>query len=159
MRSWRPLRLAVLLTAVVLTGATAGCDDPVSPAVTDLARAMDRWEAHGPRDYSFDYQVKCFCSLDTRPLRIEVRDGEVVRALPAGSEEVLDDGAALDGIPTIDDLFKWILDAIEHEAAQIDATYDEQLGYPHDVFIDRIKQAIDDEFSFEVTNFQALSSR
>ena len=159
MRSCRPRRFAGLLAAVLVTSAATGCDDPVAPEVTDLARAMDRWEARGPRDYSFDYQVSCFCPLpEVQPLRIEVRDSEVVRALPAGSDEGLDD-KALDEIPTIDDLFEWILDAIDGEADRIDATYDDRLGYPHDVYIDRIKQAIDDELSFEVSNFQALSLR
>lgn len=159
MRSWRPRGFAGLLAVVILAGAPTGCNDPVAPEITDLARAMDRWESRGPRDYSFDYQVSCFCPLpETQPLRIEVRDRDVTRAVPAGSHEELGE-KALDEIPTIDDLFEWILDAIDAEAHRIDAIYDDQLGYPRDVFIDRADRAIDDELSFEVSNFQALSAR
>lgn len=148
-----------LLAVLALTGVPTGCDDPVVPAITDLAQAMDRWESRGPRDYSFDYLVSCFCPVpEVQPLRIEVRDGEVTRAVPAGSDEWLPQKSLVE-IPTIDDLFERILDAIDGEADRVDATYDDRLGYPRAVFIDRAQRAIDDELSFEVSNLQALSSR
>lgn len=152
------LRSAVAVTvAVSIVCLPVGCDDDGGPQPLDFVVAMQKWESRGPSDYSFDYALTCFCGMLTWPIRVEVRGGEVVRATRAGTEDELSE-EELAQLPTIDELFAMIAEAIEQDAAVIDATYDDELGYPVSVFIDWIKNAVDDEVSFTVTNVTALDS-
>jgi hypothetical protein len=80
-----------------------------------------------------------------------VRDGLVVSAVDPDTNEPID--PPLNGFPTIEDLFDEIQDAIDRDADNIDATYDESFGYPVQVFIDWIRNAIDDEMSFQVSDY------
>ena len=138
--------------------AWTGCDDSTEPRIQDFNRAVRRWESLGPTSYSFEYQVSCFCPLPgvREPLQVEVRDFAVTRAVSIGSGEQLSE-EELDEVPTIEDLFDWIADALA-EADEIDVRYDEELGYPRTAFIDRIESAIDDELSFEVSDLVPLGS-
>ncbi|MFM8424819.1 MAG: DUF6174 domain-containing protein [Chloroflexota bacterium] len=42
------------------------------------------------------------------------------------------------------------------EAEELTVAYDPQYGFPSEVWIDRIKLAVDDEMSLQVTNFEVL---
>lgn len=143
------------LTVVAWTG----CDDSTEPQIQDFNRAVRRWESRGPTSYTFEYRVSCFCPLlgALEPLDVEVRDFVVTRAVSIGSGEELSE-QELAEVPTIEDLFDWIADALEAEADEIDVRYDEELGYPRTAFIDRIESAIDDELSFEVSDLVPLGS-
>ena len=55
--------------------------------------------------------------------------------------------------PTVDSLFAWVRHAYERKAAVVRVTYDPQLHFPANVSIDWDLNIIDDEFSFEVTDF------
>lgn len=61
-------------------------------------------------------------------------------------------GAPYDGDPfmpvTVDGLFAAIDDAIERDAARIDARYDPQLGYPLEIAIDFSERIADEEVSY-----------
>jgi hypothetical protein len=99
----------------------------------------------------FTFQRSCFCPpAIIRPVRIRVQDGVVVSAVDPGTGDPLD--PPQDGFPTIDDLFDEIQEAIDG-ADQIEASYDEDRGYPIHVFMDWITNAIDDEMSFQVTDY------
>lgn len=145
-----------MLAAGTLALSLAGCNDSTGPDPLTLAAAVRKWESKGPADYRFNYQATCFCGLvGLRPLTIWVQDGVVTHAFFAeGGEEVPPD--QLGQVPTIDDLFAWIVEATNTGAHEITATYDDELGYPRQVFIDRIENAIDDELSFEVSNLRPL---
>lgn len=143
---------ALLPLTVLFVGGTIGCSDPLGPDVGELERARARWEARAPVLYEYQLRRTCFCPRAlVRPVRITVSDGDVVAAVDPGTNEPLDPPP--DGFPTIDDLFDEIRDAIDGEADSIEATYDGALGYPVQVFIDWIEDAIDDEMSFQVSEY------
>lgn len=147
-----PAALTGALTAAVLIGGAVGCSNPLGPEQSELDQARERWELVGSQFYGFRFQRGCFCPPEiVRPVRIEVRDGLVISAVDPDTNEPID--PPLNGFPTIEDLFDEIQDAIDQDAARIDATYDESFGYPVQVFIDWIQNAIDDEMSFQLSEY------
>ncbi len=137
--------------ALLASGAIS-CSDPVGPERSELDRARGRWESRPPVVYEFRFQRSCFCPRElVRPVRITVSNGVVISAVDPDTNEPVT--PPLNGFPTIDDLFDEIQDAIDREADDIDATYDEAFGYPVQVFIDWIRNAIDDEMSFQVSDY------
>ncbi|MFV1987698.1 MAG: DUF6174 domain-containing protein [Gemmatimonadota bacterium] len=145
-RTW--FRCSLLVVAV----AVAACSNPLAPERDELNAARALWAANAPDAYAYRFQRLCFCGSEVvRGVRIEVAGGQVVSVVP------VDDGPPLqtpiDEFPTIDDLFDEILSAIEAEADQLLATYNAELGYPVDVAIDFIFEAIDEEMAFEVREF------
>jgi hypothetical protein len=125
-----------------------GQDAPESPQAL--------WQAQGLENYRYTLQVGCFCLTDmTRPVVIEVRDGEVA------SITYVDDGAAAD--PTlferydsVDDLFAVISEAEAQDPARLDVTYAEETGVPLSVAIDISEQMADEELYLTVSEFEAL---
>jgi hypothetical protein len=89
-----------------------------------------------------------------RPVRIQVLDGEVVAVEDAETSEPVDEPLA--SFPTIEDLFAEIEEALLQEAFRIQATYDDDFGYPIEVSIDFIENAVDDEMAFRVAEFATL---
>lgn len=138
--------------AVLFAVAATGCSDPLGPEQSELERARAMWEAHAPVLYQFQLQRACFCPRAyVRPVRITVSDGVVVSAVDPATNKPLDPPS--DGFPTVDDLFDEIQDAIDRDADAIDTAYDAAFGYPVYVFIDWIRNAIDDEMSFQVSEY------
>jgi hypothetical protein len=146
-----PIALTGALTALLASGAIS-CSNPLGPEQSELDHARVRWESRLPVLYEFRFQRGCFCPPEiVRPVRITVSNGVVISAVDPDTNEPVD--PPLNGFPTIDDLFDEIQDAIDRDAARIDATYDESFGYPVQVFVDWILNAIDDEMSFQVSDY------
>ena len=57
------------------------------------------------------------------------------------------------GYHTIDSLFDVIQDAIADEADQLTVSYNSEFGYPTNVEIDRMINAIDDEYTFTASAY------
>jgi hypothetical protein len=51
---------------------------------------------------------------------------------------------------TVEELFDAVERALEHDAHEIEVTYDADLGYPDFIFIDHEEMAIDDEVGYRV---------
>ena len=143
-----------MVVAVVL--ATIGCStNPLSPDREALASTRARWEASGIDSYVFEFQRLCFCPpVVIRQVRIEVVDGAVSSAVYVDTGDPVDDPSV--SVPTIEDLFDEIQDAIDREADSLETEYDSQAGYPISVSIDYIEQAIDDEMAFTVPTLDVL---
>jgi hypothetical protein len=105
-----------------------------SPA--DAARThRAEWDAAGVSDYTWRVYVGCFCDSGTST--IEVVDGHPVDLRVGGEPSSID----LDGehgiIPlTMEDLFNVLDEAYAKHAEVVRVTYDQDLGYPTDIFID-----------------------
>jgi hypothetical protein len=115
------------------------------------------WQAQAIDDYHYTLQVGCFCLVDvTRPVNIEVKDGQVASITYA------DDGTAAD--PTlferydsIDKIFAIISEAEAQEPDRLDVTYDEATGVPQSIAIDISEQTADEELYLEISGFAALA--
>lgn len=119
------VRLLTVILALALQGTTPQQD-------LDAARAQ--WKAANVRDYEFTLRESCFCP-------------------PADPERsVVRDGAATQG-RTIEQVFDIVQQEIDSRPDQFSATYGEH-GIPLHMSVDRIEMAVDDEYAFEVSDFQ-----
>jgi hypothetical protein len=118
-------------------------------ALAEAAAARARWEEAGITDYEFDLDVTCFCTIAGR-VHVVVEDGVPVEAT---SESGPVDTTGFDFLEfTIDGVFDLFTEwGGDTSPDQVVAAFDPELGYPLDVRIDHILEAIDDELSVAVT--------
>jgi hypothetical protein len=117
--------------------------------LTDADRAArELWLAAGPADYRFTVDVRCFCPT-AEPVEVTVSDGQVVSARPAPPEYW---SAVVVPVP---DLFR-LVGELRGSADSVDVSYDAELGFPTDISVDRITEAVDDEVSYVVTDLTPL---
>jgi hypothetical protein len=143
-------RRAALIVAAALT---AACGNPFSPS-EELGDARDKWESQGIASYEMTVREICFCPIELGgPFRVTVVNDRVANV------EYLGAGTGIephDDIPlTVEDLFATV-DAALREADDVEVTYDPTYGFPSDIEVDRIENAIDDEVYYEVRDFQPL---
>ncbi len=145
------------LVIALLAVTPLGCSDGTGLEQDPLEAARARWAETNAADYIFEFRRSCFCPPDfVRSVRIEVLDGVVSSAVYVDTEEAIP--LPLTSVPTIDDLFDEIGDALEGAAFSVIADYDADMGYPTSVSIDFIENAIDDEMAFTVSSFQLLDA-
>lgn len=149
----------LVLSAVVF--AACGSDDDSTPTPTaeprdpntlsDPQEALDAarvlWATAGGDDYDMTFNWQCFCVVEfVERVDLEVRSD----AVSAGA--VTDSGAALSAerlaeYQTVPELFDFIQDAIDQDAAEIRVSYASE-GYPDEVWIDYEAQMADEERGF-----------
>ena len=135
--------------------AAIGCADVLGPEQEELAEARDRWAETRVDSYRFDFQRICFCPPDfVRPVRIEVLAGTVTSAVYVDTGEPI--SGLLSSVPTIEDLFDEIQDAMDRDPFLLMADYHVDIGYSTSVSIDFNEQTIDEEMAFSVSSFQLL---
>ena len=99
---------------------------------------------------SYEYSMFWACSFSTAEYRVTVVDGRPVGLHRVDGAEVLDvPGAEVPG--SVDEIFG----VLEREVAaeRIDATYDDELGYPLHVLVDRKLSGVDDELEIRISDF------
>ena len=144
-------RSSVHVTVLVATMiAASGCSSVTDPE-NELAQARRLWGDSAPAAYSITISRGCFCPQEVpSPVVVAVRNG-VIESRHYKTTGAPVSAAYADGFPGVDGLFDVIEDALKR-ADRVDATYDPTLGYPVQVSIDYIKNAIDDELAFGVTD-------
>jgi len=103
---------------------------------------QNRWRDAGMTSYGYEFRRVCFCP-NTNLVRITVIDGVITAVHDVDSGTDLD-SSEFRFYETVDDLFDIVRDALTN-ADSIEVTYDEKLGYPTQITIDFIANAIDDE--------------
>jgi hypothetical protein len=123
-----------------------GTDDSLAAAES----AQSRWQASGAESYTMDLEILCFCTIGGR-FDITVENGEAVSVVAQdGRGDPRDSG--LDSVDyTVDGLFDLMVSWTGERADFIIAAFHES-GYPLDVRIDAIENAIDDELTLVVHN-------
>ena len=145
----KKLFLSLLLVAILLSAC--------SPARTELEQNRDKWSQAGITHYRFQLSVGCFCAFrDLMPLTVEVKDGVIVsisdsRGDPVPAEQL----EFFDQYNTLERLFDYTAQA-QKDADEVTVTYDTTYGFPAQVSIDNIKEAVDDELGLSVLNFEVL---
>ena len=145
----------LLVLIILLVGLTACRSAGQSPQRV-LERNQNSWHDVEPAHYQFILQVGCFCVPDvTRPVQIEVQGGAVVRKSYMDNGEVVGN-EFFEPYDTIEELFGVIQAAIDQEADVIDIAYHPDYGYPEQISLDSIKEALDDEVVYRVSAFEIL---
>src|SRR3990172_6788707 len=143
----------LLLTFVVLALAACSMGNQ-----TEIEGNQEKWRDANISHYRFNLSIGCFCVFSQdMPLVIEVMDGKVVsmeyqsgNAIDATSREFFDKFKKIDGI------FSELEADLAGAADEVTAAYDPTYGFPVDVTIDYVKEAIDDELYLTVSGFEAL---
>lgn len=134
-------------------------DIPTEVVVSgDLEGARQKWEAAGISHYRFNLDMVCFCAFrENMPLIIEVQDGEVISMQYENGSEI--DPASLEFFQryeTIEKVFAELEKAVGGEADKVTVSYDGTYGFPEQIDIDFVEEAIDDELSMTIFGFEVL---
>ncbi|MBI5354106.1 MAG: hypothetical protein HZB50_15800 [Chloroflexi bacterium] len=146
-------KIILLLLALMLTACSFG-------APSELDKNRQTWQDAGITHYRFSLHIGCFCAFrDQMPLTVEVQNGEIVSMTYA-------DGTLVDKTDpnyetfsqhaTIDRIFSELEAGLKGDADEVTVTYDSAHGFPSEIYFDYIKDAMDDELSLSVSNFEAL---
>jgi len=121
---------------------------------------LKNWGDANLTHYRFKLSLICFCVFtDQMPLTVEVEDGEVVSVTNQAGETVVpsdDLYQYYEPYLTVDRLFAELGVVLSGEAEEVLVTYDSTYGYPVDVTIDYIKEAIDDELYIQISDLEVL---
>ena len=161
-RSWKRLAGFVLPAILLFTSlATVSCRSLVPQELTTNEKL---WNAQSLKDYDFTLERQAFAPEDWRgPVNIQVRNGEAVAVAYVSTGAAVTEGK-FDNANTIEKLFTMLEDAyagnneFQHRADRIDVTYNSQMGYPEDLYIDVSQKIADEEQGYSVNNFVARSA-
>jgi hypothetical protein len=145
-----PIRHAGL----ALLAAAISCSDATSPAhqPTDLEAARQRWQAQNLHTYAFTLQRSCFCA-NIHPLYVLVLSDTVAGVIDLQTGETADRQLG----ETVDGLFTFVQNAIDHHAHLIRADYDDVKGFPIEIDYDGEAQVADDEIFYRVTDVHPVT--
>ena len=151
-------KLLLLLLAIILSACSA-----MQPK-SEVEQARDKWQAANISHYRFNLFIGCFCAFrDEMPLIVEVKDGKVVSLQSESVGEINPANLQYyERYLTIDKLFNEIEKGFKSEDAEskpaetLTVTYDETYGFPTQISIDFIEQAVDDELGLTISNFEVL---
>jgi len=146
-----------LILLVLCFGVLPGCfhdDESIdnTAEAEKYSRNLQIWLDANITDYQFTYHENCFC-MPQEDLIIQVQNSTVASAFYAQSGEYVANDQ-LGSVPAIDDLFAVIKDALDRNAYEINSTYHADYGFPQHIYIDYLKNAVDEEFGFTVSDFQ-----
>ncbi len=135
----------------------AACSLVTGPNDTDrLSDARARWDRVGPHNYDYDVRWDCFCGgLVGRWVEVSVRGDVVIQARYADTGLDVEPQFYPD-IPTIPGLFDQVATIIEEDPDRLEVRYDADDGHPIMLTVDRITNAVDDEYSFQSRNLLAI---
>ena len=142
------------LAGTVLLVAAASCSDATGPRqdITQLQAAQQRWRAQKLHTYAFTLQRSCFCG-NVDPLYVVVLNDSVGGVLDLQGGAAVDTGLGM----TVDDLFTFVQNAIDHHAQLIRAEYDGAKGFPTQIDYDGAAAIADDEITYRVTDVHPIS--
>jgi hypothetical protein len=148
-----------LLAALLLVPALAACSllplptpGPGGEVARVAAQQRSFWRGKGIASYTFNVSRPCFCPPEwSGPFEVTVVDGATTVVTYQGAPAP---AANVEHVPkTIEAVFDLL---IANAATTVDVTYDSTFGFPDAFSVDPIKNAIDDEFSVTITNFQPI---
>jgi hypothetical protein len=156
MRSTLRKRIALASVLALVTISLSACVDFVGPGYQrdsrDLTRNERLWRDFGPFDYDYVVVYDCFCGFAGTPVRVFVRNNQVVDEVYENSGLPVTSGYNVFN-RTVEDLFDVVRDGVDRRADEIRASYDGYYGYPRTVQIDYDFHAADEEFGFRLLSF------
>ncbi|RJP49590.1 MAG: hypothetical protein C4557_11045 [Anaerolineaceae bacterium] len=142
---------------LVLAFILAACS---ASAPSEYDRNLEKWQGANITRYRYTLFIGCFCVfMDQMPLTVEVRDGEVASVTRSDGTAVSPSDSFYEFYEpylTMDRLFLELETVLTGDADVVAVTYDPVHGFPLNIAIDYIEEAIDDELSIQVSNFVTL---
>jgi len=145
-------KIISLALAILLAACTSG-------ASNEYDQNLEKWQNANIDHYRYTLFIGCFCPFtQDMPLTIEVQNGEVVSIRKAdGTLVESSDPSHQYYLPyaAIDRIFAELKSDLA-EADEVLVSYDATHGYPTTIAIDQIKNAVDDELSLKISDFEVL---
>lgn len=157
----RSLLLATALAVTLLAGCGSATEvdatDTTSPSPTasptpSATPSIGDHPAYPVADYTYDLEVQCFCPAVGQPVRVTVADGAVVDAVwtKNGQGHAKGDAATEEWLRlSINDI---LTEAADPKWDEVEMDWPAGLDHPDRVSIDRMKNAMDDEVTYLLTN-------
>ena len=127
---------------------------------TEFSRNQEKWENSKITHYRYHLSVSCFCGyLDWMPLTIEVQNAEIISITTVQDNVIAERDPNYEYFAqyaTIDNLFTELKGDLNGNVDQVTAVYDPTYGFPMQINIDAMKDAVDDELYLRVTKFEVL---
>ena len=144
-------KLIFIFMTLVLTACSLG-------GQTEIERNKEKWQAANISHYRYNLFVGCFCVFSQdMPLIVEVKDGELVSMkYQSGNEIDTSSRELFEKYASIERVFSELETNINGKADKVTVTYDPMYGFPAKIDVDFIKNAMDDELSLTVSNFEKL---
>ena len=121
----------------------------------ELLVNMEKWESAAISSYELDMERACFCSdYITRPMHLIVTNGEPTLTYADDGSAVTDEALESLFVGAVPKMFDGISLVLSHEPDRFLVEYNDALGFPERIGVDFEADAIDDELSFWVTNFE-----
>lgn len=150
----RMTRFLAIAIAALLTVACS--DDPVRPELTDVNAAEARWSSLRVSSYRMHQRVACFCGNGGTIFEVTVSGGTITRVVNLSTSADVP-SREFEKFRTVSQLFTEIRSAIPVDGKLISVTYSSAMGYPSQVSLDPIKNAVDDEVTYLTENLAMLS--
>ena len=149
----KPARLlALLLPVTFLLACVSRTEAIAQPSVEMQYR---QW-SETSQNYDVSFQQLCFCLPDNiRPMRLTVRDNEIVKAIFEDDQSEVTTDVMID-LKTIDDIFQTIINAEALPAHSVKIEYDSDNHFPTKVDIDFDDRMADDELHWQLSNLNLL---
>ncbi|MFN8410924.1 MAG: DUF6174 domain-containing protein [Anaerolineales bacterium] len=145
-------KITLLLLTLILVACSAGS--------SEFDQNFSKWEKANIKDYRFSLYIGCFCAFRNQmPLTVEVKNGEVISMTYSDGSIVTNTDPSFETFSsygTIDRIFSVLKAGQSGDADEVTVTYDTAHGFPSEIYFDFIKDAVDDEVSIQVSNFELL---
>ena len=127
---------------------------------SELQQNRTRWQGQNIDHYRYTVVVTCFCIFAGAEVTYEVQNGQVVDQTVQPHPDRQIDTTGIEEYyqqyNTIEKVFDFLEQATD-EADEVTIEYDTTYGYPAEISIDYIKDAIDDELYLSLKNLEPLS--
>jgi hypothetical protein len=127
---------------------------------SELKSNQQKWEDANITHYRFELNIGCFCVFrGNMPLTIEVQNGDVVSMVASDGTSISQADPNYEYYSrymTIERLFSELGAGLASKADEVTVTYDPNYGFPTEINIDFIKNAVDDELYLSVSGFEVL---
>ncbi|MGV3509475.1 MAG: DUF6174 domain-containing protein [Sphingobacteriaceae bacterium] len=114
-----------------------------------LNSAYNKWKTSGISTYTFKIAQRD-CECDGRTYEISIKNNTKLFVKDAQGQQV----NPINHFKTIDEMFTLITSSLNKDPYYANIDYDPTYGYPVDIYIDLIKQMIDEEVSYTITDFK-----
>ena len=137
--------LCVLI--VSLASLAVACEEASDARFLDM---QNLWKSQNITDYSYVVEKQCFCAPNfTREMMVfvvnDVADARYIDTNEQVSNEILEQ------LATISEWFTQISLAKHNKLGEVAVVYDDVLGYPQNIRIDKHKRRSDDEFNIIIS--------
>jgi hypothetical protein len=145
------LVLGILIAACSVLAIALLRPDSIGTPYDDVVVNRAKWQSQRPATYAANIEKLCYCEPWSIRAEVSASGVPMVTFKEPPPTSPHDDRSYFPR--TIDDIFEYIDRAYAQKAFRITIAFDDVLGYPIHVDIDRAEKVIDDEVQLFVTEF------